>query len=101
MYKRQIKAEKAVFTIGDNIVTLSDENKSGIVENNVLIMKNSKMPGAFENVVNLQKIIIPESVVKIGEKSFSGTGIKSAKIAKNCEYSANSFPENCGISFYE
>lgn len=56
--------------------------------------------GAFENAVNLQKIIVPESVVKIGGKSFAGTKLKAVKIAKNCEYSAASFPEDCVIDFY-
>lgn len=56
--------------------------------------------GAFENAVNLQKIIVPKSVVKIGGKSFAGTKLKSVKIAKNCGYSATSFPEDCVINFY-
>ncbi len=74
-----------------------------VVYDGQYLPKNSgnSATGAFENAVNLQKIIIPESVVKIGGKSFSGTQIKSAKIAKNCGYSATSFPENCEISFYE
>lgn len=96
-----IKAEKAVFTVGDNTITLADENKSGIIENNVLIMQNLKMPGAFENAGKLRKIVIPESVKKIGASSFAGTALKTVKIAPDCKYSANSFPENCEISFYE
>lgn len=57
--------------------------------------------GAFENAGKLQKIVIPESVKKIGNKSFSGTALKSVKIASDCEYSESSFPENCGMEFYE
>lgn len=59
------------------------------------------IPGAFENAQKLRKIVIPESVEKIGTKSFSGTALKSIKIASDCEYSASSFPEGCEIEFYE
>lgn len=57
-------------------------------------------PGAFENAEKLQKIIIPESVKKIGSFSFSGTALKTVKIASDCEYSESSFPENCTINFF-
>ncbi len=60
-----------------------------------------KYIGAFENAEKLRKIIIPESVKKIGKKSFSGTALKSVKIASDCEYSVSSFPEGCEIEFYE
>ena len=60
-----------------------------------------KIIGAFENAEKLKKIVIPESVKKIGENSFSGTALESVKIASDCEYSESSFPENCEIGFYE
>lgn len=56
--------------------------------------------GAFENAEKLGKIVIPESVKKIGGKSFAGTKLKGVKIAENCEYSATSFPKDCVINFY-
>ncbi|MDE7363332.1 MAG: leucine-rich repeat domain-containing protein [Ruminococcus sp.] len=56
--------------------------------------------GAFENAEKLQKIIIPESVKKIGKFGFSGTALKTVKIASDCEYSESSFSENCTINFY-
>lgn len=62
--------------------------------------ENPEIIGAFENAEKLRKIIIPESVKKIGAKSFSGTLLSNVKIAENCEYSANSFPENCTVEFY-
>ena len=57
--------------------------------------------GAFENASKLVKIVIPESVKKIGNKSFSITSLTTVKIASDCEYSESSFPENCEIKFYE
>ncbi|MCM1220522.1 MAG: CAP domain-containing protein [Lachnospiraceae bacterium] len=56
--------------------------------------------GAFENAEKLGKIVIPESVKKIGTKSFAGTSLKSAKIAPDCEYSETSFPDGCKIELY-
>ena len=56
--------------------------------------------GAFENAEKLRKIVIPESVKKIGARSFLGTDLKSIKIASDCEYSESSFPEGCKIEFY-
>lgn len=61
---------------------------------------HSTFPGAFENAGKLRKIVIPESVKKIGTRSFSGTALKSVKIASDCEYSESSFPEECKIEFY-
>lgn len=62
---------------------------------------HSKYIGTFENAEKLKKIVIPESVKKIGARSFSGTKLKSVKIALDCEYSDTSFPEGCKIEFYE
>ena len=72
-------------------------------ENFVITMRSTAVLilGAFENAEKLRKIIIPESVKKIGNRSFSGTALKSIKIALDCEYSATSFPECCEIEFYE
>ena len=63
--------------------------------------EEQKIIGAFENAEKLRKIVIPESVKKIGENSFSGTALESVKIASDCEYSESSFPEGCEIGFYE
>ena len=72
-------------------------------ENFIITMRPTAVltPGAFENSEKLRKIVIPESVKKIGIKSFLGTALKSVKIASDCEYSATSFPEDCEIKFYE
>ena len=56
--------------------------------------------GAFENAEKLRKIVIPESVRKIGKRSFLGTALKSVKIASDCEYSESSFPDGCKVEFY-
>lgn len=56
--------------------------------------------GAFENTKKLIKVIIPESVKKIGRLGFSRTQLNTVKIASDCEYSESSFPEGCGIEFY-
>ncbi|MDE5936604.1 MAG: leucine-rich repeat domain-containing protein [Ruminococcus sp.] len=91
------------------LITFSIDSKGNInnLTNGITIgtfgikILHSKYIGAFENAEKLRKIVIPESVKKIGTKSFSGTALKSVKIASDCEYSATSFPEDCEIEFYE
>lgn len=66
-------------------------------------MKNvrfSLISGAFANSINLKKIVIPQSVKFIGENAFRNTALSSVKIASDCVYSQESFPENCKVEFY-
>ena len=86
--------------------TLDEYGQITNLENAILSGKNvikiihSKGFGAFENAEKLRKIVIPESVKKIGSSSFSGTALKSVKIASDCEYSESSFPDGCKVEFY-
>lgn len=67
-------------------------------------MKNvrySLFLGAFANDKNLVKVVIPKSVKAIGENAFRNTNLSSVKIASNCTYSLESFPDKCKVGFYE
>ena len=66
-------------------------------------MKNvrfSLISGAFANSINLKKIVIPQSVKFIGENAFRNTALSLVKIASDCVYSQESFPDDCKIEFY-
>ena len=70
---------------------------------NYLQMKNvrfSLISGAFANSINLKKIVIPQSVKFIGENAFRNTALSLVKIASDCVYSQESFPDDCKIEFY-
>ena len=70
---------------------------------NYLQMKNvrfSLISGAFASSVNLKKIVIPQSVKFIGENAFRNTALSSVKIASDCVYSQESFPDGCNVEFY-
>lgn len=54
--------------------------------------------GAFTGVLSLKRVHIPESVRRIGERSFEGTSLMSVKISADCEYSEGSFPEDCEVN---
>lgn len=56
--------------------------------------------GAFENSEILTKVKIPPTVKTIGQKAFKGTALTSVKIASDCTYSEESFPEGCAIEHY-
>ena len=58
------------------------------------------LTGAFEGVQTLENIRIPQTVKKIGKKSFAGTSLKKVKISADCTYYPTSFPTNCTIEFY-
>lgn len=60
-----IKAEKAVFTVGDGYISLADGNKSGIIENNVLITADKKriinlFPISYENSIRVFDLSEPQ-----------------------------------------
>ena len=57
--------------------------------------------GAFYGCIGLKNAVIPPSVRRIGEYSFSGTDLTEVRIGRNCSYSDTSFPEDCTVSFYE
>lgn len=56
--------------------------------------------GAFMDAAQLTKVRIPSSVKRIGELAFSGTRLKTVKIARDCEFSETSFPEGCEVTYY-
>lgn len=56
--------------------------------------------GAFEESSILTKVKIPPTVKTIGQKAFKGTALTSVKIASDCTYSEESFPEGCVIENY-
>lgn len=70
---------------------------------NYLQMKNvrfSLISGAFANDTSLAKVVIPKSVKLIGENAFRNTSLSSVKIASDCIYSQESFPDSCNVEFY-
>lgn len=79
-----------------------DENNGGLPYNDLMLDILYKPPytGAFENSEILSKVYIPPTVKRIGEKSFSGTALTNVKIASDCTYSEESFPEGCVIENY-
>lgn len=56
--------------------------------------------GAFAGCTELESVLIPARVTKIGNYAFYNTGLKSVKVSRDCVYEATSFPENCAINFY-
>lgn len=59
-----------------------------------------KLIGAFAGVKSLGSTVIPRSVTEIGYNAFAETSLTEVTISENCDYSAESFPKNCEISFY-
>ena len=54
--------------------------------------------GAFCHAVNLENIVIPDSVKKIGKYAFTHTKLTSVTIADDCEYDEDtSFPKECTV----
>lgn len=56
--------------------------------------------GAFSNMPQLQRVIIPASVKFIEDYVFYNTGIEKVKIASDCVYFDHTFPEGCEIEYY-
>ena len=92
----------------DNLKLLKFNSPYPII---IMIQKNNEYPffeqlkleslGAFKDAINLQSVIIPKSVKKIGPYSFANTKLTSVTIARDCEYYPTSFPSGCQINFYE
>ena len=92
----------------DNLKLLKFNSPYPII---IMIQKNNEYPffeqlkleslGAFKDAINLQSVIIPKSVKKIGPYSFANTKLTSITIARDCEYYPTSFPSGCQINFYE
>lgn len=59
-----------------------------------------RQSGAFENVSQLSRVAIPESVKTIGDSAFQGTALTVVRVAADCTVEADSFPENCRILRY-
>ena len=73
---------------------INRELKTGLIPDIELI-------GAFANDKNLVKVVISKSVKAIGENAFRNTNLSSVKIASNCTYNLESFPDKCKVDFYE
>ena len=56
--------------------------------------------GAFYSATKFKNVIIPKSCLNIGPDTFSETQLKSVTISFNCNYSENSFPQDCVVHFY-
>lgn len=56
--------------------------------------------GAFCWAINLEKVVIPESVKYIGITAFRNTALTEVTIAPDCVYYPTSFPDGCKINFY-
>lgn len=56
--------------------------------------------GAFYSATKFKNVIIPKSCLNIGSDTFSETQLKSVTISPNCNYSENSFPQDCVVHFY-
>jgi hypothetical protein len=56
--------------------------------------------GAFEDAAALSTVRIPPSVKTIGPKAFKGTALQRVRIAADCTYGAESFPEGCVVTRY-
>ena len=56
--------------------------------------------GAFYSATKFKNVIIPKSCLNIGPDTFSETQLKSVTISSNCNYSENSFPQDCVVHFY-
>jgi hypothetical protein len=61
---------------------------------------NHEPLGACRQCRNLTDITIPKSVKKIGPEMATNTLLSEVTIADDCEYSSNSFPQNCTVNFY-
>ena len=81
-----------------------DESNGGYPYNdlmpNIVYYVPREESGAFEDAAALSAVRIPPSVKSIGPKSFKGTALTSVKIASDCTYSEESFPEGCVIENY-
>lgn len=57
--------------------------------------------GAFTNAESLRRVIIPETVKKIGGNSFQNAVLKRVRIATDCTYNTETtFPVGCKVNFY-
>ena len=74
---------------------LDDDNKlmNGLLPNELKI-------GAFSNNMNLRSVYIPPSVKRIGPYSFMNTALTKVKIATECTYGEETFPQGCVINHY-
>lgn len=53
---------------------------------------------SFTGRTELRSVYIPSSVTHIGSGAFSETGLTSASIGSDCEYSTGCFPDGCSVS---
>jgi hypothetical protein len=56
--------------------------------------------GAFENAASLASVRVPMSVKAVGPTAFAGTALQRVRIAADCTYGAESFPEGCVVTRY-
>ena len=56
--------------------------------------------GAFAGAADLAAVRIPISVKTIGTEEFKDTALQRVRIAADCTYGAESFPEGCVVTRY-
>ena len=56
--------------------------------------------GAFAGAADLAAVRIPISVKVIGSEAFKDTALQRVRIAADCTYGAESFPEDCVVTRY-
>lgn len=56
--------------------------------------------GAFAGAADLAAVRIPISVKTIGTEAFKDTALQRVRIAADCTYGAESFPEGCVVTRY-
>lgn len=53
--------------------------------------------GGFNNNPNLEKVVIPSSVMSIGRLSFNNTNLTEVTLSDECTYYGSSFPPGCNV----
>lgn len=82
----------------DMIWRVNSEINNGNVFSPLIV---DRLPmGAFYSATKFKNVIIPKSCLNIGPDTFSETQLKSVTISSNCNYSENSFPQDCVVHFY-
>lgn len=67
---------------------------------NALLPEIPHSGGAFAGAADLAAVRIPISVKVIGSEAFKDTTLQRVRIAADCTYGAESFPEGCVVTRY-
>jgi len=79
-----------------------DESNDGLPYNELMldVLYVERKGGAFEDAASLASVRVPISVKTIGPTAFKGTALQRVRIAADCTYGEQSFPEDCVITRY-